>query len=85
MAAGHFKLQTLTAFVEEVQLQNITGTHFQPLTNHILERRIFGDNRWAVAISERIFAVVHHWHVVVLDSLGGALFFAFLHKIILST
>ena len=39
----------------------------------------------AVAISERILAVVHHWHVVVLDSLGGALVFAFFHKIILST
>lgn len=82
---GPFKLQALTAFVEEVQLQNITGTHFQSLTNNILEFWIFGDNCWPISIAECIFAVVHHWRVVVRDSVGGAVFFANFYKIKLCT
>lgn len=64
--------KALTAFVEAVQLQNITGTHFQSLTNNILERRIFGDNRFLTAIVECILVVVHHRPVVIWDSIGGA-------------
>lgn len=65
-------LKALTAFVEAVQLQNIPGTHFQSLTNNILERRIFGDDRFLTAIAECILAVVHHWPEVIWDSVGGA-------------
>ncbi len=85
LGVGPFKLQALTAFVEEVQLQNITGTHFQSLTNNILEFWIFGDNCWPISIAECIFAVVHHRRVVVRDSVSGAVFIANFYKIMLST
>lgn len=73
---GAFKLQTLTAFVEKVQLQNITGTHFPSLTNNILKFGVFGDNCWPGSFAECIFFVVHHRRVVVRDSVGGGDFVA---------
>lgn len=81
---GAFKPQTLTAFVEEVQLQNITGTHFPSLTNNILKFGVFGDNCWPGSFAECIFVVVHHWRVVVRDSVGGGEFVANLKVVLLT-
>lgn len=85
MCVGALKLKALTALIEEVKLQSIPGTHVIRLTNDIQEFWIFGDHCVAFPIAECIFAIVHHWPVVVWDIVGGALFFANFYKITLET
>lgn len=67
-------VKALTALVEDVQLQHITGTHSISLTNDVFKFGIFGDHRWPIPIAECIFAIVHNWPVIVGNSVGDATF-----------
>lgn len=55
----------LTAVIETVQLQQVTVTELHALADDITKRRNLGDDGGLSAVTEGVFAVVHHGAVVV--------------------
>lgn len=58
-------LITLTAVIEAVQLEQITVAELHPLTYDITESRDLCDDGWLAAVSEGVFAVMHHGPVII--------------------